>query len=811
MDSNDGSSGNEELIPLSSVIKNTVLSGLSYPVPKDKENVEKNPALAPVHFVTTHNDDPWSAGLDDRLGVAEEAKAFARMALAKAFTPPLAIGLFGDWGSGKSFFMRLVYEHIERLTSATLPVKGAPEAGSSDFHREVVQIRFNAWHYAETNLWASLVEHLFTELDRWYGANHHDDPHALLDGLSTARALTLEAAKELVEQRLEQRKASQRLSEAETQLAVARASLKTSADLYVGAVISVFADPKSDSESDPGIEEIKTEFKAAVSELGIAHLAGEVESFQKVSSSLQGEATRARLLFDGFKYQLQSGFFIGLFAVIVLATPFVAAAAVKLIPFLQGLHEGVFALAFGLAGVTGLATKLLKTVRGSLDKLERSKRALDIAVEKKLKAEVAQVQKAQANLGKISADVEAAKARVQVTSAKLAQATQDFQEGTGAGRLKQFIRERADGRYAQHLGLIATIRKDFEQLASNIAQLAGNAVATGSDGSREKPPSAVLAAERAFRAEMGRFLWRYRHELEADELLKLRKPLSLSSRTADEISFKRIVIYIDDLDRCPPEKVVDVLQAVHLLLTFPIFVVMVAVDVRWVSNALLKHYPGMMSGESKAAKDMASATDYLEKIFQIPYWMRPMGSDVSQGFLVDRLLKIDPSLAQLFSSGDAAMDSAGETAENVTTTLVMSESESTFMRALVPYIGGSPRRTLRFLNVYRLIKVSLDRQQLQDLNEGGYKALLTQLALSTGSPRLFEKLLQTLDGTARYETLHLMYLDIFENEKDEVPDVGRARWILDNYNDEVDGLAMKLGITRLKNYASLARRYSFVG
>ncbi|NVZ67503.1 hypothetical protein HX867_35930, partial [Pseudomonas gingeri] len=106
------------------------------------------------------------------------------------------------------------------------------------------------------------------------------------------------------------------------------------------------------------------------------------------------------------------------------------------------------------------------------------------------------------------------------------------------------------------------------------------------------------AAERAFRAEMGRFLWRYRHELEADELLKLRKPLSLSSRTADEISFKRIVIYIDDLDRCPPEKVVDVLQAVHLLLTFPIFVVMVAVDVRWVSNALLKHYPGMMSGES---------------------------------------------------------------------------------------------------------------------------------------------------------------------------------------------------------------------
>ncbi|MFZ4962689.1 hypothetical protein HX881_04530 [Pseudomonas gingeri] len=807
MDSSDGSSGNEELIPLSSVIKNTVLSGLSYPVPKDKENVEKNPALAPVHFVTTHNDDPWSAGLDDRLGVAEEAKAFARMALAKAFTPPLAIGLFGDWGSGKSFFMRLVYEHIERLTSATLPVKGAPEAGSSDFHREVVQIRFNAWHYAETNLWASLVEHLFTELDRWYGANHHDDPHALLDGLSTARALTLEAAKELVEQRLEQRKASQRLSEAETQLAVARASLKTSADLYVGAVISVFADPKSDSESDPGIEEIKTEFKAAVSELGIAHLAGEVESFQKVSSSLQGEATRARLLFDGFKYQLQSGFFIGLFAVIVLATPFVAAAAVKLIPFLQGLHEGVFALAFGLAGVTGLATKLLKTVRGSLDKLERSKRALDIAVEKKLKAEVAQVQKAQANLGKISADVEAAKARVQVTSAKLAQATQDFQEGTGAGRLKQFIRERADGRYAQHLGLIATIRKDFEQLASNIAQLAGNAVATGSDGSREKPPSAVLAAERAFRAEMGRFLWRYRHELEADELLKLRKPLSLSSRTADEISFKRIVIYIDDLDRCPPEKVVDVLQAVHLLLTFPIFVVMVAVDVRWVSNALLKHYRGMMSGVRDSGKDIASATDYLEKIFQIPYWMRPMDEPASRLFLSDRLQGITPSSLGLPPLANDSGSTREEAVHRVTRNLSINNREIDLFNQLAPYIGGSPRRTLRFLNIYRLIKVSLKSIDLKEFEDNGFIALMAQIALATGHPDTFERSCSLLVEDVGWTELRH---DLLGKEEGRSLQIRQVANILDIYfktSQLIEGRRMRL----LKKYAAIARRYSFVG
>ena len=30
--------------------------------------------------------------------------------------------------------------------------------------RNVVQLRFNAWHYAETDLWASLVTELFAQL-----------------------------------------------------------------------------------------------------------------------------------------------------------------------------------------------------------------------------------------------------------------------------------------------------------------------------------------------------------------------------------------------------------------------------------------------------------------------------------------------------------------------------------------------------------------------------------------------------------------------------------------------------------------------
>jgi hypothetical protein len=32
------------------------------------------------------------------------------------------------------------------------------------FHEHIAQIQFNAWHYVEGNLWASLVEHIFANL-----------------------------------------------------------------------------------------------------------------------------------------------------------------------------------------------------------------------------------------------------------------------------------------------------------------------------------------------------------------------------------------------------------------------------------------------------------------------------------------------------------------------------------------------------------------------------------------------------------------------------------------------------------------------
>jgi len=88
---------------------------------------------------------------DDKLGVAAEARALARLILDKDVQPPLSIGLLGDWGSGRSFFIEQIGKCI-----AELKEEGRPEPCT-----RVVEIGFNAWHVSDSNLWASLITNIF--------------------------------------------------------------------------------------------------------------------------------------------------------------------------------------------------------------------------------------------------------------------------------------------------------------------------------------------------------------------------------------------------------------------------------------------------------------------------------------------------------------------------------------------------------------------------------------------------------------------------------------------------------------------------
>ena len=168
---------------------------------------------------------------------------------------------------------------------------------------------------------------------------------------------------------------------------------------------------------------------------------------------------------------------------------------------------------------------------------------------------------------------------------------EEIRQSTAAQLLGKFIQDRASSDdYRRHLGLLALIRRDFEKLSNLL----------------DEDNNSLLAMN-----------WDKEQEDEKNRI-------------------NRIVLYIDDLDRCQPNQVVAVLQAVHLLLAFKLFIVVVGVDCRWVTQSLRKYYPELLR-DTQPAKEKASngenesvgkgtnfqtatSRDDLEKIFQIPLY-----------------------------------------------------------------------------------------------------------------------------------------------------------------------------------------------
>ena len=99
-------------------------------------------------------------GQADLIGISPEANALAYLIASRELTPPLAIGLFGEWGSGKSFLMRSVEDRVAGLTGLV----GNMSQAEASVWKNIRQIRFSAWEYVQGDLWAGLLERIFRDL-----------------------------------------------------------------------------------------------------------------------------------------------------------------------------------------------------------------------------------------------------------------------------------------------------------------------------------------------------------------------------------------------------------------------------------------------------------------------------------------------------------------------------------------------------------------------------------------------------------------------------------------------------------------------
>lgn len=244
-----------------------------------------------------------------------------------------------------------------------------------------------------------------------------------------------------------------------------------------------------------------------------------------------------------------------------------------------------------------------------------------------------------------------------------------------------------------------------------------------------------------------------------------------------EEPFQRVVIMIDDLDRCPAEKVVHVLEAVHLLFDFRMFVVVLAVDTRWLEQSLRIRYRKLLGKTATA-----TPADYLEKIIQIPLHLMPLRRDrvvqMLQGLTGTATGSADTGAAG--AAGATPTTRTGPAVEvaaerdllprrSLTATVARprpagvpahplrtTAAEIDAMAAVAPLIGTTPRTVKRFVNTYRLLKAQEpDATSFASRRDGlgDHEVVALLLALVTGHPDLAARLIDALSRAPDADTL----------------------------------------------------------
>ena len=110
----------------------------------------------------------------------------------------------------------------------------------------------------------------------------------------------------------------------------------------------------------------------------------------------------------------------------------------------------------------------------------------------------------------------------------------------------------------------------------------------------------------------------------------------------------RLVVFIDDLDRCLPEQAVGVLEAIKVFLDIPGCIFVLGMDRQIIERGIRVRYKEFALDADAAARAGHAAAvfpvagrDYLEKIVQVPFELPPLEGRMIEKFLRERLRLAD--------------------------------------------------------------------------------------------------------------------------------------------------------------------------
>lgn len=245
-----------------------------------------------------------------------------------------------------------------------------------------------------------------------------------------------------------------------------------------------------------------------------------------------------------------------------------------------------------------------------------------------------------------------------------------------------------------------------------------------------------------------------------------------------DAQFKSVIVYIDDLDRCSGERMIECIEAIKLFLNVNHTAFVLGADERMVELAIKEHYPVQDRNKSVIYSPFS---DYLEKLIQIPYRLPKLSFGEQATYIMFLLLKskypnyFDGVLANYYEFKDKEpfkvytykqfkQDLNGRNIPNV-------EKLLEIVPMMNRFLNGTPRQLKRFLNTFdlrlRMVKVA----GMREINE----IILAKLMLLEYNFK-YQKLFESLYGMQQTNQGTIKDIDEVESNAKQNKNLDDKRW-----------------------------------
>jgi predicted KAP-like P-loop ATPase len=281
--------------------------------------------------------------------------------------------------------------------------------------------------------------------------------------------------------------------------------------------------------------------------------------------------------------------------------------------------------------------------------------------------------------------------------------------------------------------------------------------------------------------------------------------------------YESVVIFVDDLDRCMPERVIDTLEAIKLFLSVKNTAFVIGADERIIKHSISMHLKlHTFTNNSDYFQDSQQiVTDYIEKLIQIPYRIPKLSPSEIESY--NNLLfsisllesedfkKVYEAYLKFRRSDFYSPFSLGNIKEIIPLDDKVELSHllniSHFMSQMITNVlKGNPRQTKRFLNTFVLRRKLAQVASL----EIDIFILIKLMLLEYLKPTLFKKLNELQSSESGIINELRMLESIYVDGEEKTLSDGFQDWQTPQIQNWIK-IEPKIGNVDLRNYFWLVR------